>query len=376
MISVILLAAWSSKRFWEKDKLKALLWWIPIFLHSLVKFYKNPQINEIIIVTKEEELENYKILQKNFPKIKEVVIWWDERQESVTKWVEKVTNEILLIHNSSNPLVTDIEIEEVINWTIEYWACVPWLKSVNTIKQIDENMMVIKTIPRDNIYWVQTPQWVKTKIFKELIEKYKWKNFTDDVSYFEEAWLPVKLVIASENNFKITTAEDLEKAQSIIRKIIRIWIWHDSHRLFKWDKKLILWWVEIKSDYYLEWNSDWDVLTHALCNAIWTAIWEWSLSLYSDNMCKEWKTNSMEYLHYIYSEMKKRWYQIWNISISIEWKEPKLEKFIPPIKQNLALHLECTTLQIWIACTSWEWLTSYWKWEWLQCFVNLILTKT
>ena len=375
MISVILLAAWSSIRFWNVNKLKALLWWIPVFLHSLVKFYKHPQINEIIIVTSEKEIDDYRLLQKTFPKIKDVVIWWKQRQESVKKWLDKVNNEILLIHNWSNPLVTDLEIEQVIKNTQEYWACAPWLKAINTLKKVDEEMMIKETIPREDIYEVQTPQWVNVKTFRKLVNKKSVKTFTDDVSYFENANLPVKIVLASENNFKITNPSDLLKAENIVRKDLIIWIWHDSHRLIKWDKPLIIWATEINSDYYFEWNSDWDILLHALCNAIWTAIWEWSLSLYSDKMCKMWQTNSIEYLKHIYKEMKNKGYQIWNLSISIEWKEPKLESFIPKIKENLAKNLECTVFQIWIACTSWEWLTSFWKWEGMQCFVNLILRK-
>ena len=425
MISVILLAWGSSSRFW-KNKLKALLWWVPVFLYSLLKFHKREDISEIIIVSSENEIEDYKILQKQFPKIKFVVKWWIERQFSVQNWLEKVSWEFVLIHNWANPLVTDKEIDEVILNTKKYWASVVWKKVKNTLKKVDENWFVISTIPREDIFEVQTPQWLKTEKFKELVEKnshpviakrhdeaIQWNNnstchpelvsgsekivinwnknnkidseinsewqgvSTDDVSFFEKENLPVKIVESSEQNFKITTQEDLKKAESFVRQNTRIWFWHDSHKIIEnksWNW-MILWWIKISNDLEFEWNSDWDVLIHAICNGIWTAIWEWSLSIYSDKMCKDWITNSMEYLKHIVNKMTKKWYSIWNISASIEWAKPKLEKHIPTMKEEIAQTLFCTTFQIWIACTTWEWLTSFWKWEWLQVFCNVILKK-
>ena len=377
MVSLILLAAWSSIRFWNKNKLKSLLWWVPIFLHSLAKFYKHPEISEIIIVSSEEEIEDYRLLQKTFPKVKKVVIWWKLRQDSVINWLKEISGEILLIHNWCNPWVTDEEIDEVIRETKEHWACAPWSKVVNTIKQVSENWFIVKTIERKDLYEVQTPQWVNTKKFKQLInsksETQDSKLITDDVSYFEQAWLPVKITQSSPSNFKITTQEDLKKAQVFVKQDLVIWIWHDSHKLILWKKPLMLWWIWIESEFSFEANSDWDVLIHALCNAIWTAIWEWSLSLYSDKMLKDWKSDSMEYLKHIFSEIEKRGFVVWNISATIEWKQPKLEKYIGEIKENLAKLMKCNTYQIWIAITSWEDLTSFWKWEWMQCFVNVIL---
>lgn len=379
MISVILLAGGSSSRFWE-NKLKALLWWIPVFLYSLLKFHKRGDISEIIIVSSKSEIEDYKILQKQFPKIKFVVEWWKERQFSVQNWLKKISWDFVLIHNWANPLVSDWEIDEVILNTKKYWASVVWKKVQNTIKKIDENWFIISTISRENICEVQTPQWLEVKKFRELIEKY-WNNskkiFTDDVSFFEEENLPVKIVKSSEKNFKITTKEDLKKAETFVRQKIRIWFWHDSHKIIEnisWNW-MILWWIKISENLEFEWNSDWDVLIHSICNAIWTGIWQWSLSLYSDEMCKKWIKNSEKYLEFIVKEMQKKWYCIGNISASIEWKKPKIEKYIPEIKENLAKNLFCTSFQIWIACTTWEWLTSFWKWEWMQVFVNVILKK-
>jgi len=361
MISTILLAGWKWTRFWQNKK-KVLLGWIPVFLHSLKTFNKHNQIDEIIIVCREKEIQEYKTLQKDFQKIKYITTWWKERQQSVQNWIKHCSWEITLIHNSANPLVTKQEISETIKATKKYWASVVWRKAINTLKKVTKDGQIIKTIPREDIYEVQTPQWVTTQIFKKLITNKDKKNFTDDVSFFEQAWLPVKIVQASKQNFKITYPEDLQAAESFITTNQIIWIWHDSHRIDKTKTFLTLGAVKINCWFGIEWNSDWDVLVHTLCNAIGTAIWAGSLSIYSDKMCQSWTKDSKQYLKHIFSKAKSLWYKIWNIACTIEAKKPKLEKHIPKMKQNLSDIIDCSIMQIWIACTSWEWLSDFGKW--------------
>jgi len=373
MVSVILLSGWKWTRFWS-DKCKTLLAGRPVFLYSLETFHNHPKITEIIIVTKKHEISEYKSLKNQFPKIKFVVEWWTERQFSVQNWIQKSTKKITLIHNSANPLVTPKEITDTIKATQKYGSAVVWQKAVNTLKKVDQNWLIIQTIPRSDIYEVQTPQWVNTKIFKKLIKNPNTELFTDDVSFFEHAKLQSKIVPVSKQNFKITYPEDINKAESFLNPKIKIWIGHDSHRIDKNKTFTTLGWIQIKCGFWLEWNSDADVLIHAICNAIGTAIGQGSLSIYSDPMCHQKKiTDSQTYLKHIFQEAKKQNYQIWNLACTIEAQKPKLEKHIPAMKQNLAKLLNCSIIQIGIACTSWENLSDFWKWLWIQCFTEVIL---
>lgn len=374
MTSVILLAGGSWTRFWA-DKSKALLAWKPIFLYSLETFHTHPKITEIIIIARTTEIPEYEKLKKQFPKIRSIIAGGDERQESVKNGIQDVTQNITLIHNGANPLVTKEEITNIIEATKKYGAAVVGSKSINTLKMVNEKNQIIKTIPRKNIYEVQTPQGVTTKRFKNLIQNTNTELFTDDVSFFEHAKLPVQIIPCSPNNFKITYPTDLIKMESILNQKIKIGIGHDSHRITKNKNYITLWGIDIKCGFGLEWNSDADVLVHTICNAIGTAIWQGSLSKYSDEMCKNWITDSKIYLKHIFSEVKKLWYQIGNIACSIEAKKPKLETHIPAMKEAISNILECTTLQIGIACTSGEELSDFWKWLGIQCFAHVMLVK-
>ena len=86
---------------------------------------------------------------------------------------------------------------------------------VNTIKQCNENDQVLKTIPREHLWAIQTPQVIRTNW---LIKGYEYINknnltVTDDTSIIEKINLPVQIVPSIETNFKITTAQDLLRAE-------------------------------------------------------------------------------------------------------------------------------------------------------------------
>lgn len=148
---------------------------------------------------------------------------------------------------------------------------------------------------------------------------------------------------------------------------MRVSIWQDSHR-FDFNnksKKLVLWGVLFENETPLLANSDWDVVLHAITNAIsWVTgvniLWE-----IADNMCEEWITDSVEYIK---EALKYLNFTIKHISISIECLKPKISIKIPEMKKSIASILNLYEEEIWITATSWEWLTLVWKGEWISVF--------
>ncbi|MFW6272767.1 MAG: 2-C-methyl-D-erythritol 2,4-cyclodiphosphate synthase [bacterium] len=147
--------------------------------------------------------------------------------------------------------------------------------------------------------------------------------------------------------------------------MIRTGIGIDSHQFTK-NKKLILAGKLIPDNFGLKANSDGDVIYHSLCNAIGTAIGHGSLSLYSDDMCKNGITDSSKYLLHIFNIAKKKGYKINNISISIECKTPKIESHVIDFKKNIAKILETNVDNIGICATSGEGLTDFGKGKGIQ----------
>lgn len=147
-----------------------------------------------------------------------------ERQGSVENGLEKlleVSTEncaYVAIHDSARPLVTLTEICHVVQDAKDYGAAVLGVPCKATIKETEDGSMVLRTIPRQRLWEVHTPQVVKIDTLQRGFEKVRRYNLevTDDVSIVEELGEPVKLTLGEYTNLKITTPEDLDVAEAIL----------------------------------------------------------------------------------------------------------------------------------------------------------------
>jgi 2-C-methyl-D-erythritol 2,4-cyclodiphosphate synthase len=157
--------------------------------------------------------------------------------------------------------------------------------------------------------------------------------------------------------------------------MFKVGIGEDSHRFENSDKKLILAGKIIDNYPGLQGNSDGDVIFHAICNAISSAIGKGSIGTYADKMCKEdGITDSRKYLEYIYEEARKKGHLINNISISIEAKQPKIESHVLDFKKNISEILSVKLENIGITATSGEGLTDFGRGLGIRviCIISLI----
>jgi 2-C-methyl-D-erythritol 2,4-cyclodiphosphate synthase len=158
--------------------------------------------------------------------------------------------------------------------------------------------------------------------------------------------------------------------------MILMGIGQDSHVFVKEKniKKLVLGGVELDFEYGFKANSDGDVILHALCNALSSAIGGDSISTWADEMCRNNIFNSQEYVKVIFQKIKEKNIKVTNVSISVEAKNPfvKLGKSCA-MKQIIAKILEIPKERIGLTFTSGENLTPFGKGEGVQvfCLVNL-----
>ncbi|MBI2654460.1 2-C-methyl-D-erythritol 4-phosphate cytidylyltransferase [Candidatus Woesearchaeota archaeon] len=383
----IIVAAGKSKRMGKStNKVFLPLLAKPMVYHTIKAFQDCNSIGEIIVVTQKNDVEKINQIkeQYDFNKIKNVIAGGEERQDSVYNGLVSIkhakNNDIVVIHNGSNPLVKENEIIDCINAAEQYGAVVVGFPLKDTIKKISKDF-VEKTIDRTKIYQVQTPQAIKYGLFMEAFKNAKNKNLkvTDDASLIEAIGKKVKIVPCSYENIKITTQDDLEIAEGILMKRnnlsnFRIGFGQDSHRFSKnKNKKLVLGGYIVPNETGLEANSDGDVILHALFNSISSAIGEKSLGYYADNMFKKGVIDSKEYLKVILDKLNQKNLTINNVSISIEASKPKLEKYTHKIKESLSKILNLEKEKIGITYTSGERLTAFGQGKGMQCFVVVSL---
>ena len=155
---------------------------------------------------------------------------------------------------------------------------------------------------------------------------------------------------------------------------MRVGIGQDSHR-FEGDEPLIIGGVEIDHPRGFSANSDGDVVLHSLCNALASAVGKGSISTYADKMCKDGIADSQEYVKKAMGFVREAGLKVGNISISIEAKEPKLEKHLPVMKEVIAGLLDIEIGQVGITATTGEELTAFGRGEGVQVFSLIALTK-
>ena len=129
--------------------------------------------------------------------------------------------EVILIHDGARPFVTDDIIKRSINKANEHNAIVVGVKVKDTIKVVSDNGNIIDTPNRSYLWAVQTPQVFKYDIITKAYEDAYNNNYygTDDAMLVERIGYNVKIIEGSYNNIKITTQEDLEFGEQILKNI-------------------------------------------------------------------------------------------------------------------------------------------------------------
>ncbi len=219
-IPVIVVAAGSSTRM-GKNKQLINVCGLPVLVRTLKTFQSCDGISNIILVASKDTVLEYQKLCDSYmlTKVTDIVEGGKNRQESVLCGIKqlKATDESVLIHDGARPLVSEDIINRVINGLKNYSAVTPVVKVKDTIKEIDQNGVVVRTVKRDALVQVQTPQGVNVKEYLCALENMDLSLFTDDVSIFEATGQKVLTVEGDYKNIKITTPEDVVVAEAFLK---------------------------------------------------------------------------------------------------------------------------------------------------------------
>jgi 2-C-methyl-D-erythritol 4-phosphate cytidylyltransferase len=198
----------------------------PIIVHTLQIFEECRAIDGVYLVVnqkdlpiiQEEILESYR-----FNKVMKLVIGGRLRQDSVRNGLEAIENpcDIVVIHDGARPFVTPAFIEKGIYLMEMFDAVIPALPVKDTVKVVSKEGFVVKTLERDSLWHVQTPQTFKyeliVKAYREGMAKKVYGY--DDATFLEYLGKKVKVVEGSPYNIKITTPEDLIIARGMLSQL-------------------------------------------------------------------------------------------------------------------------------------------------------------
>ena len=149
-----------------------------------------------------------------------IVAGGETRQDSVMNAVRVLSEEVdyVLIHDAARPLVPQSLIADVVSALSEgAQAVVPALPVVDTIKRVDNSGTVIETLDRTPLRRIQTPQGFTREILLKAFED-PTHVATDEAGLVERMGVRVQTTDGSEAAFKITTADDVRLALTILQE--------------------------------------------------------------------------------------------------------------------------------------------------------------
>ena len=178
-------------------------------------------VTHIVIVLDESYRDEYDHIVKEDSRIR----WADpgaERQDSVFNGLSQVPDDcsVVAIHDAARPLVTVDEVKAVLCDGMQYGAAVLGVPMKATVKESEDGEFVLRTVPRSRLWEIHTPQVASKALFMEGFNKVKAENLevTDDVSVVEALGKPVKLTLGQYTNIKLTTPDDLQVAEQVLRE--------------------------------------------------------------------------------------------------------------------------------------------------------------
>lgn len=229
-ITAIVLAAGSGRRMnSEIPKQFMEINGYPVVYYSLKAFEDSP-VDSVVLVTGKEDVDYCKrkiVDYYGLTKVQAVVAGGKERFYSVYEGLLAAgMTDYVLVHDGARPFLSQECILSSIEMVQKEQACVLAVPVKDTIKVSDEEGYVDKTLERNQLWAVQTPQSFSASLLKEAYDRLfaikdeaKWPAITDDamlVEYFLNQ--KVKLIHGDYRNIKITTPEDLAIAELFLQQ--------------------------------------------------------------------------------------------------------------------------------------------------------------
>lgn len=320
----------------------------PLVLHTLAVFERDTWCEEIILVTNEQEREQMEALLERFPSSTpiRVVDGGAERQDSVYEGLSAVRHQTfpVLIHDGARPFVMEEGLHTLAETAVDKGAALLAVPVTDTIKQKEGTRLT--TLDRNKLWAAQTPQAFQYDLITRAHEEARERGYygTDDASLVEQSGKEVAVVQGSYDNIKLTTPEDLHKAEAYLNNqkekethaMFRIGQGFDVHQLTE-GRPCIIGGIEIPYEKGLLGHSDADVLLHTIADACLGAVGEGDIGKHFPDTDPEFKdADSGRLLQHVWKIVGEKGYTLGNMDCTVIAQAPKMAPYIEQIRENIA----------------------------------------
>lgn len=192
----------------------------PVIMHTISAFLASPQKPEILVVLNEQHVGLWEILceQYSFNIKHRLVNGGNTRFDSVKAALDLIEEEsVIAIHDAVRPLIDPEIIMASYQLALEKGNAVVAVPSKDSVRLQTQNG-VSKSLKRNDVFMVQTPQTFQSKIIKAAYQQPYDEHFTDDASVAEHSGEQINLLHGDQDNFKITFPTDLRVAEMILNE--------------------------------------------------------------------------------------------------------------------------------------------------------------
>lgn len=339
----LVVSAGSGQRFGSPTPKQYLpLAGVPVLRRALLPFLSHPGIAAVRVVIDPGTRSLYEAVADGLATL-EPVAGGETRQQSVRLGLESLEDlgpDRVLIHDAARPFVEDDTIDRVLTALAHVPGAIPAVPVSDTLKRVSDGR-VEATVSREGLWRAQTPQGFRYADLLAAHRRYADTAFTDDAALFEAAGLAVGIVAGSENNLKITTADDLRRAERLLGQgETRMGTGFDVHR-FEPGDHVMLCGVRVPFDKGLEGHSDADAPLHALTDALLGAVAAGDIGMHFPPSDARWRNAaSHQFLRHARDLVAMRGGEVVNVDVTVICESPRISSHRMAMVNRIAEILE------------------------------------
>jgi 2-C-methyl-D-erythritol 4-phosphate cytidylyltransferase / 2-C-methyl-D-erythritol 2,4-cyclodiphosphate synthase len=328
---------------------------VPMLTRTMGAFTGHPGVDDVIVVIHPDDVAFYDSAAMHLTaRLRPPARGGDHRQDSVRSGLEALAAtppDRVLIHDAARPFVDAELIGRVIGGLDTHAGALPCLPVTDTLTRASGGH-VTGTLARDELWRAQTPQGFH---FDAILAAHRAAakasaTFTDDAGVAQWFCLDVALVEGSEENRKLTSAQDIASADELLRLRAmraqgtqRVATGYDVHAFGPGDM-VILCGVRIPHDKKLVGHSDADVGMHALTDALLGTIADGDIGVHFPPSEARWRGVASEvFLKDAAERLKARGGEIVHVDLTFVCEVPRIGPYRDAMRAKLA---ECLGLAV------------------------------
>lgn len=314
---------------------------VPILRHTLLAFRNHPRVDRVRAVIHRDDRALYEQAAAGLDLLPPVE-GGATRQDSVRLGLESlhdVAPKHVLIHDGARPFVSAAIIDGVIDALGDVPGAIAALPVTDTIKRAQAGAISIEaTVDRRDLWRAQTPQGFRYADILAAHRAASSSDLTDDAAVAAQANLNVRLVPGSEENVKITTEDDLLRANRSVDAALELRVGQgfDVHRFVPGDA-IQLCGVHVPHSHGLEGHSDADVGLHAATDAILGALAAGDIGQHFPPSDPRWRgADSAQFLRHAADLVTKAGGRVVHVDITVICEAPKVDPHREAMVRRLA----------------------------------------